>query len=67
VPEAASGPGLVLLAEADRDAIADLYAAEGYVVLYPAAKIGEIGVADISAAVAALRRRGDKLCQEHIY
>jgi carboxymethylenebutenolidase len=58
LPEAGRGPGLVLLAEADRDtqAIADLYAAEGYVVLCPEAKIEETGVA---AAVAALRGRGE--------
>ena len=45
LPEAGSGPGLVLLAGADRDAqaIADLYAAEGYVVLCPEAKIEETG------------------------
>jgi carboxymethylenebutenolidase len=48
----------VLLAGADQDeqAIADHYAAEGYVVLCPEAKIDETGVA---AAVAALRGRGE--------
>jgi carboxymethylenebutenolidase len=61
LPEAGSGPGLVLLAEADRDThvIADLYAAEGYVVLYPDPKFDEIGAADITTAVAALRGRGE--------
>ena len=56
LPEAGSGPGLVLLAGADRDAraIADLYAAEGYVVLCPEAKIE-----GIAAAVAELRGRGE--------
>jgi carboxymethylenebutenolidase len=58
LPGSGSGPGLVLLAEADRDTqtIADLYAAEGYVVLCPEAKIEDIGVA---AAVAALRGAGE--------
>jgi carboxymethylenebutenolidase len=61
LPEAGSGPGLVLLAEADRDAqeIADLYGAEGYVALCPEAKSEKIGVADITAAVAELRRCGE--------
>jgi carboxymethylenebutenolidase len=46
----------VLLAETDRDArkIADLYAAEGYVVQCPEARIDE---AVVTAAVAALRSR----------
>ena len=58
LPEGGRGPGLVLLAGADRDAqaIANLYAAEGYVVLCPEARIEETGVA---AAVAALRGRGE--------
>jgi carboxymethylenebutenolidase len=61
LPEAGSGPGLVLMAEADRDmqVIADLYAAEGYVVLCPEARIDEIGVAGIAAAVAELRGRSE--------
>ena len=61
LPEAGSGPGLVLLAEADRDPqqIADLYAAEGYVVLCPEAKIEEIGVGNVTTAVAELRGRGE--------
>src|SRR5216684_1107988 len=61
LPEAGSGPGLLLLAEADRDTqvIADLYAAEGYVVLCAGPKFGETGVAGIAAAVAALRGRGE--------
>ena len=61
LPEAGSGPGLVLLAEADRDrqAIADLYAAEGYVVLCPGRNIDELRLADITAAVAELHGRGE--------
>src|ERR1700730_157451 len=61
LPEAGSGPGLVLLAEADRDPqqIADLYAAEGYVVLCPEAKIEEIGVGNVTTAVAELRGRSE--------
>ena len=61
LPEAGSGPGLVLLAEADRDPqqIADLYAAEGYVVLCPEAKIEESGVGNVTTAVAELRGRGE--------
>jgi len=61
LPEGGNGPGLVLLAEAERErqAIADLYAAEGYAVLCPEAKIEQIGVADIIAAVAELRRCGE--------
>jgi len=57
LPEAGSGPGLVLFAEADRDAqeIADLYAAEGYVVLCPEAKIEEVDVGEVTAAAAGLR------------
>jgi len=58
LPEEGRGPGLVLLAGADRDAqtIANLYAAEGYVVLCPEARIEET---DVAAAVAALRGRGE--------
>jgi carboxymethylenebutenolidase len=58
LPKGGSGPGLVLLMEADRDAqaIADIFTAEGYVVLCPEAKIEETGVA---AAVAAVRGRGE--------
>jgi carboxymethylenebutenolidase len=61
LPEAGSGPGLVLLARADLDAqaIAELFAAEGYVVLCPDGNLEEIGVADVSAAVAGLRSRGE--------
>ena len=62
VPEAGSGPGLVLFpagSGADRDAreAADLYAAEGYVVLCPDVELDAAGAADITAAVAALRGR----------
>src|SRR6516225_4275097 len=60
VPDAGSGPGLVLFPEtsgADRDArdVADLYAAEGYVLLCPDGEFVAADVADITAAVAALR------------
>jgi carboxymethylenebutenolidase len=57
VPAAGSGPGLVLLRQgedAETQAIADLYAAEGYVVLSPEPEIDGIG-----AAVAALRGRSE--------
>jgi carboxymethylenebutenolidase len=57
VPAAGSGPGLVLLRQgedADRQAIADLYAAEGYVVLSPEPEIDGIG-----ATVAALRGQSE--------
>ena len=62
VPEAGSGPGLVLFpagSGADRDAreAADLYAAEGYVVLRSDVELDAAGAADITAAVAALRGR----------
>lgn len=53
IPEAGHGPGLVLLDEAHDAEIADLYAAEGYVVLCP--KRLETDIA--AAAVAALRAR----------
>src|SRR5439155_24974559 len=56
VPPAGNGPGLVLFpesGEADHDvgAIADLYAAEGYVVLCPYGTFGDTGFAVISAVV----------------
>ena len=57
VPAAGSGPGLVLLRQgedAETQAIADLYAAEGYVVLSPEPEIDGIG-----ATVAALRGRSE--------
>ena len=57
VPAAGSGPGLVLLCQdkdAETQAIADLYAAEGYVVLSPEPEIDGIG-----ATVAALRGRSE--------
>jgi hypothetical protein len=50
IPEAGHGPGLVLLDETFAQEIADLYAAEGYVVLCP-----EQLDSDISATIAALR------------
>jgi len=64
VPDAGSGPGLVLFPEnagADRDArqVADLYAAEGYVVLCPDGEYDETKVADINATVKALRERSE--------
>ena len=64
VPEAGSGPGLVLFpagSGADRDAreAADLYAAEGYVVLRSDVELDAAGAADITAAVAALRGRSE--------
>jgi carboxymethylenebutenolidase len=52
VPEAGAGPGLVLFDGAPRRDIADLYAAEGYVVLNPEAP----GI-DADDAVRALRAR----------
>jgi carboxymethylenebutenolidase len=52
IPKAGDGPGLVLLDETIVHEIADLYAAEGYVVLCP-----EQLDSDISAAIAALRTR----------
>ncbi len=52
IPEARHGPGLVLLDETNAHEIADLYAAEGYVVLCPE----QLG-SDISATIAALRAR----------
>ena len=52
IPEAGHGPGLVLLDETIAHEIADLYAAEGYVVLCP-----EQLDSDISATIAALRTR----------
>ena len=50
IPEAAHGPGLVLLDETFAQEIADFYAAEGYVVLCP-----EQLDSDISTTIAALR------------
>jgi carboxymethylenebutenolidase len=64
VPGPGSGPGLVLFAEsseADQDAqaIADHYAAEGYVVLCPNGKFDATNIADITAIIGALRRRSE--------
>ncbi len=64
VPGPGSGPGLVLIlesSEADQDAqaIADLYAAEGYVVLCPNGKFDGTNIADITATIGALRRRSE--------
>ena len=62
LPEAGSGPGLVLFPEnsepgGDTGAIADLYAAEGYVVLSPEGAFDETGFDDISAVVTAVLAR----------
>jgi carboxymethylenebutenolidase len=56
VPGSGSGPGLVLFPEsskADQDtqAIADLYAAEGYVVLCPNGEYDATNIADITATI----------------
>jgi carboxymethylenebutenolidase len=52
VPEAGRGSGLLLFSSAsDRSALADLYAAEGYVVLMPE------GPSDAAKAAAALKSR----------
>jgi carboxymethylenebutenolidase len=64
VPGPGSGPGLVLFTEssdADQDtqAVADLYAAEGYVVLCPSGDFDATNVADITATIAALRQRNE--------
>jgi carboxymethylenebutenolidase len=64
VPEAGSGPGLVILhdiSDGDRDLseLGDLYAAEGYVVLCPEAFAVAKGVEDVAATVAALRGRSE--------
>ena len=52
VPEAGHGPGLLLLAETSGREIADLYAAEGYAVLWP-----DRFDTELAAAVQALRAR----------
>src|SRR5262249_23579783 len=59
VPNADDGPGLVLFpdgsgADQERQAIAHLYAAEGYVVLCPSAEFDATNIADITAIIAAL-------------
>ena len=64
VPNADDGPGLVLFpdgsgADQDRQAIADLYAAEGYVVLCPSGEFDATNIADITAIIAALRQRNE--------
>ena len=64
VPNADGGPGLVLFpdgsgADHDRQAIADLYAAEGYVVLCPSGEFDATSIADITATIAALRQRNE--------
>src|SRR6266581_8070624 len=62
VPEAGSGPGLVLfhdISDGDRELreLADSYAAEGYVVLCPGLCAVAKGAKDVVATVAALRGR----------
>jgi carboxymethylenebutenolidase len=64
VPEAGSGPGLVLfhdIADDDRDLreLGNLWAEEGYVVLCPEAFTHFRGATDIVVAVKALRARGE--------
>jgi carboxymethylenebutenolidase len=64
VPEAGSGPGLILLhdisdGDRERRALSDLYAAEGYVVLCPEAFAVARGAEDIAATAAALRGRSE--------
>jgi len=61
LPEGGRGPCLVLLAGPDRDvqAIADLYAAEGYVVLCPDGNLDEIDGPGLASAVAGLRGRDE--------
>jgi carboxymethylenebutenolidase len=62
LPEAGSGPGLVLFCdvsdnEGDLREFGELYAAEGYVVLGPEPFAVVNGIEDIMATVAALRGR----------
>ena len=56
LPRVLPGPGLVLLGEHDADdaarQLAELFAAEGYVVLYPQAIRSD---KELTAAIAALR------------
>jgi carboxymethylenebutenolidase len=64
VPDAKSGPGLVLLHDVpddDRDLreLGDVYAAEGYVVLCPEAFAVTNGVEHVAAMVEALRARNE--------
>ena len=60
LPQAGSGPGILLIHEPGfgpaARAAADLYAAEGYAVLCPEAPAG---ADDVAAAIAALRRRDE--------
>jgi carboxymethylenebutenolidase len=64
VPEAGSGPGLVLfcdISDDDRDLreLSDLYAAEGYVVLCPEAPAAAKRAEGVAATVGALRGRNE--------
>jgi len=62
LPDMGHGPGLVLFGDSsdcgrNTRAIADLYAAEGYVVLSPEGELDETRVANIVATIAAARDR----------
>jgi carboxymethylenebutenolidase len=64
VPEAGSGPGIVLFPDAaDREEqrceLGEKYAAEGYVVLCPAASAVARGAEDVRAVVEGLRGRSE--------
>jgi carboxymethylenebutenolidase len=64
VPEARSGPGLVLLHDVSDDErdlreLGDLYAAEGYVVLCPEGFAVAEGVENVITAVEMLRGRNE--------
>jgi len=64
VPEAGSGPGLVIFHDiADRDPelreLSEIYAAEGYVVLCPEAFAIAKGAEDVMTVVKALRGRSE--------
>jgi carboxymethylenebutenolidase len=62
LPESGNGPGLVLFRDVDDDDrdirdLANLYAEEGYVVLWPQPFTTGQGAEDVAAAVASLRGR----------
>jgi len=57
IPEGGHGPGLVLLDDALRRDVADLYAEEGYAVLHPERLDPTSRDDDAAAVVAALRAR----------
>ena len=60
VPATGSGPGMLLIDDQAGNGgprpLADLYAAEGYIVLCPEALAGD---EEVAAAIAALRERGE--------